>query len=289
MLSANLPQQQQEGLETVIGAVAVATVTYMIFWMGSHAREMKSRLEGAAADSLARGSSVALVAMACLAVLREGFETSVFLLAAFQASTARWAAGAGALLGTVVAVGIGIGIYRGGVRLNMTRFFRATAFVLVLVAAGLVMSALHTAHEAGWLNVGQAQALDLSAIARPGTVLAALLTGVLGIQPFPTTIEVAGWLLYAIPMVVFVLRPRRTSGSGRTGHAMTAGTTTPIPATAVDGPQGTATAGAVRAARRAGAAALALFLVGSRSGLFACPPGVGGPDEFWGSSLLGTG
>jgi iron uptake system component EfeO len=262
VLSADLPQQQQEGLETVIGAVAVATVTYMVFWMGSHAREMKSRLEGAAADSLARGSSVALVAMACLAVLREGFETSVFLLAAFQASTARWAAGVGALLGILVAVGIGIGIYRGGIRINMARFFRVTAFVLVLVAAGLVMSALHTAHEAGWLNVGQTQALNLSGVARPGTVLAALLTGVLGIQPFPTTIEVAGWLLYAIPMVVYVLRPRRTSGGGRAGHRAPA----VIPARAVDGPQGTATARAVRAARGVGAATLALFLVGCGSG-----------------------
>ena len=54
-------------------------------------------------------------------------------------------------------------IYRGGVRINLSRFFRVTGVVLVLVAAGLVASSLHTAAEAGWVDGGQAQALDLSA------------------------------------------------------------------------------------------------------------------------------
>ena len=40
-------------------------------------------------------------------------------------------------------------------KLNLTRFFRATGVVLVFVAAGLVASALHTAHEAGWLAPGR--------------------------------------------------------------------------------------------------------------------------------------
>ena len=61
-------------------------------------------------------------------------------------------------------------IYRGGVRLNLARFFRVTGVVLVLVAAGLVASALHTAHEAGWLNAGQGQALDLDLARRAGHV-----------------------------------------------------------------------------------------------------------------------
>src|ERR1700744_5856935 len=41
VVSANLPQRQQEGLETVIGAVAVAMVTYMVIWMRRHSRDMK--------------------------------------------------------------------------------------------------------------------------------------------------------------------------------------------------------------------------------------------------------
>ncbi len=215
--SQNLPQRQQEGLETVIGAVAVGMVTYMVVWMRRHSRELKGQLEGAAADALADGSGWALVAMAFLAVLREGFETVVFLLAAFNESGSGSAAGLGALLGIVVAVALGYGIYRGGVRINLSRFFRATGVVLVLVAAGLVVNALHTAHEAGWLDVGQQRTVDLSAVVRPGSVQASLLTGMLGVQEHPVLIEVIGWLAYLLPVGLYVGWP-----PGRKVHAMLA-------------------------------------------------------------------
>ncbi len=217
VISADLPQQEQEGLETVIGLVAVGMITYMIVWMRKHARSMRGELEAAAESALAKGSMWALVAMAFLAVLREGFETTVFLLAAFQSSTSPIAAGGGAALGVLVAVGLGYGIYRGSVHIDLARFFTITAVFLVLVAAGLFVSAVHTAHEATWINVGQAQVADLSAIVQPGTPISSLLTGVLGIQPQPTVIEVVAWLIYLVPMLVFVLwpvrRPTRSSAS----------------------------------------------------------------------------
>jgi high-affinity iron transporter len=224
-LSENLPQQQQEALETVIGALAVVMVTFMILWMSKHARSMKRELEGAAAAALASGSATALVVMAFLAVLREGFETSVFLVSVLQESDNPTTATAGAVIGILIAVAIGYGIYRGGVRLNLSRFFRITGLVLVLVAAGLAMTVLHTAHEAGWINFGQGTALDLSWLVRPGTVLASLLTGVLGLQPKPTVVEAAAWLLYAVPMLAYVGWPR----SGPPKPAATATSTTATP------------------------------------------------------------
>ncbi|RTL63088.1 MAG: hypothetical protein EKK42_29525 [Pseudonocardiaceae bacterium] len=213
IVTADLPQAAQEGLETVIGLLAVAMVTYMVIWMRSHARDMRAELESSAGAALAAGSTTALVAMAFLAVLREGFETAVFLLAAFQASTSPLLAGIGALLGVVVAVALGYGIYRGGVKLNMARFFRITGVVLVVVAGGLLMTAAHTAHEAGWIDVGQTRALDLSWLVLPGTPVSSLLTGVLGIQPYPVVLEVVVWLVYVVPLLIYVLAPttkRRT-------------------------------------------------------------------------------
>ena len=230
VVGQQLPQKEQEGLETVIGLIAVGAVTYMIVWMRRHARGIKAQLEGEAASALATGSTMALVAMAFLAVLREGFETSVFLLAAFQDSTDTTAAGAGAVLGLVAAIAIGLGLYRGGVRINLTRFFRVTGIVLVFVAAGLLASAAHTGHEAGWVNGLQSQAVDLSWLVQPGTISGSLLTGMLGLQPTPTVIEAILYLGYAIPMAIFVLwpqgmrfRPRRqrVSAGARVGTAET--------------------------------------------------------------------
>ncbi|HWA66642.1 MAG TPA: iron uptake transporter permease EfeU [Mycobacteriales bacterium] len=211
VLSDDLPQRQQEGLETIVGALAVGMVTYMVVWMRRHSRDLKGTLEGATAEALRAGSDragKALVLMAFLAVLREGFETVVFLLAAFNETGSGASPVAGAIIGIVVAVGLGWGIYRGGVKLNLSKFFRATGLVLVLVAAGLVMTAIHTAHEAGWLDVGQHQTFDMSWLVRPGSIRASLLTGILGLQPQPVVIELVGWLVYLVPVAAYVGWPQ---------------------------------------------------------------------------------
>jgi high-affinity iron transporter len=209
ILDRELPEAGQEGLETVVALVAVAMVSAMIVWMRRPARGLAAGLRESAASALAEGSAWALVAMAFFAVVREGIETAVFLLAAFQTSGDSSAAGFGAVLGIACAVVLGAAIYRGGVRIDLNRFFRATGVALVLVAAGLVMSACHTAHEAGWLDVLQQPTVSLAWLVRPGSVLSSLLTGVLGLRPEPTVVEAAGWLLYAVPMLAYVLLPRR--------------------------------------------------------------------------------
>jgi high-affinity iron transporter len=207
LVSRELPSRQQEGLETVVGLVAVGAVTFMIVWMKRHARGLRRELEAGAASALAQGSVIALVGMAFFAVIREGFETAVFLLAAFDASTSPALSGSGAVIGIAIAVLIGWGIYRGGVRINLGRFFRVTGVVLVLVAAGLLSTAAHTAHEAGWINGLQGQALDLTWLVAPGTVRSALLTGMLGLQPKPTVVEAVVYVAFAVPMLLYVLWP----------------------------------------------------------------------------------
>jgi len=209
IVDQELPQRQQEMLETVIGGLAVGIVTFMLVWMRRHAAGLSTALRASTASALKQGSVGALIGMAFFAVFREGLETAVFLLAAFQNADDPATAGGGAVLGLITAVVIGVAIYRGGVRLNLQRFFRITGLVLALVAAGLVASTLHTAHEAGWLNVGQEQAFDLSWLVVPGTWTAALLTGMLGLQPQPTTIEVIGYVAFAVPAVAYILMPVR--------------------------------------------------------------------------------
>lgn len=209
VLSKDLPQRQQEGLETVIGALAVGMVTYMVVWMKRHSRDLKGQLEGLAQDAMTGtdGAGRAMVVMAFLAVLREGVETVVFLLAVFNNTTSGSSAALGACLGIASAVVLGYGIYRGGVHINLSKFFRATGIVLVFVAAGIVVNALRTAHEAGWLNVGQSGTVDLTWLVRPGSVQSSLLTGMLGVQSQPVLIEVVGWLVYLIPVGIYVVWP----------------------------------------------------------------------------------
>jgi len=213
IVNDGLPEAQKEGLATILSLLAVAGITYMIVWMKRHSRELKRSLEAGAESALEAGAW-AMVGMAFFAVIREGLETAVFLLATFNSSTNPVATGLGAVLGVTVAVGLGWAIYKGGVRLNLSRFFRLTGFVLVLVAAGLLASAAHTAAEAGWLTALQQPAMDLSWLVAPGTIRASLLTGTMGLQPVPTWAEVVAWVAYAVPMGAYVLWPQRTPVRG---------------------------------------------------------------------------
>ena len=208
LFEQTLPQASQEGMESVIGVIAIIFVTGMIVWMNGHARGLKKELESDAAAALGQASGFALASMAFLAVLREGFETSVFLLATFSAAQSEALAALGAVIGLLLAVAIGWGIYMGGVKLNLSRFFRITGAFLILVAAGLVVTSLRTAHEAGWLVAGQQPTIDLSWLVAPGTVQSALITGVLGIPADPRLVEVLGWLAFIIPISIYVYWPR---------------------------------------------------------------------------------
>jgi high-affinity iron transporter len=205
----NLPQREQEQLETVIALVAVGMITWMIVWMRRHSADLKGDLQERASVALVEGSAIGLVLMAFLAVLREGLETSVFMLAAFQQSDRPGLTGTGALLGVALAVVLGYGLYRGGVKINLSRFFRVTGVVLVLVGAGLLAFAVHTAHEGGWWNLLLDRAVDLRWLIDPGSVQSALITGMFGIQPEPTWGELLAFLVYAVPMTVYVCRPQR--------------------------------------------------------------------------------
>ena len=208
LLERSLPQRGQEALETVIGLVAVGLVTTMIVWMRRHARTLKSGLESAACrrpgpglrprpggDGVPRGAARGPGDRGLPPRDVPGLAGPGQRPASAPSSASR------------LRLLLGYALYRGGTRINLQRFFTLTSVVLVVVAAGLLMTAAHTAHEAGWLDVGQATALDLHWLVRPGTPWSAVVTGVLGIQPRPTVVEVVVWALYLAVMLTVVLRP----------------------------------------------------------------------------------
>jgi high-affinity iron transporter len=268
LLSTALPQRQQEMLETVVGAVAVVFVTTMILWMNRNSGHLKGELEHDAARALRRGGSLALVVMAFLAVLKEGFETSVFLLAAAQATHGSpVSAMLGAVAGIAVSIGIGTAIFFGGVKLNLGRFFRITGVFLVLIAAGLVAGALRTAHEAGWVEIGQRQVLDLSWWMPAHSVQGALITGMFGIPSDPRLIEVLGWLLYAVPVLVVFLWPPSWAAAPLVRRNLLLGTAAGLAAAAlalaVLVPAGPGTPGPSRTALRADGVGVTVTLSGT--------------------------
>lgn len=208
ILGAQFPQKTQELFEAIVGAVAVVILISMVFWMRKAARSIKKTMEhdidAALAD--ARGPTWALIGMSFFAVAREGLESVFFLLALFQQSPGP-AAPVGALLGVAVAVLLGYGIYRGGVRLDLRRFFLWTGVFIIFVAAGLASSVLRNLHEAGIWNHLQQPVWDMTRALPVSSVTGTVLSGLFGYHDAPVLGEVIVWALVLFVTLYFFLRP----------------------------------------------------------------------------------
>ena len=126
-------------LGVTFGSVAVVMLSWMLIWMTQQARSLKSNVEGSLQDALAdsEGASVSIFSLVCIAVLREGFETVLFLFSNLQQSTEGIL---GAIAGLFCACAIGVGIFKFGVKINLKRFFQTMGIFLLLIVAGLVVS-----------------------------------------------------------------------------------------------------------------------------------------------------
>jgi high-affinity iron transporter len=126
---------------------AAALVTWMAFWMRKQAATIGSHLREQVSESLRTGGAIGLATVAFVAVAREGLETALFLFASTENSGPVIAV-AGGVLGLVAAVGLGVAVYRGALRLNLSKFFTATSMLVIAFAAYLVFGGVHEFGEA---------------------------------------------------------------------------------------------------------------------------------------------
>jgi high-affinity iron transporter len=156
--------------------VAVGVLTWMVFWMRRQARSYGNELRSRVATALGEGSGVALATVAFIAVAREGIETALFLFT--TSSTASWSAiFIGAVIGTSVAVALGVAIYRGSTRLELRQFFTITSALLFVFAAYLLVGAFGEFAEAGIGGEGMGEVVGLLAAAAYGIVVASAYFG----------------------------------------------------------------------------------------------------------------
>ena len=139
----------QELFDAITSTVAVALVTWMVFWMRRTARKLSGELRGRLDGAIGLGVG-AVVGIAFLSVAREGLETTLLFFASAQGATsAAPVLGLGG--GLLTSVVLGVGLYAGAIRINLSRFFMVSGALLVLVAAGIFKYAVHDFQEAGVL------------------------------------------------------------------------------------------------------------------------------------------
>ncbi len=128
-------------LEASFGVIAIGLLSWMLVWMTRQARQLKSEVEGSIGAVLQQGDRAGwgVFGLVTIAVLREGFETVVFIAAQFQQG---WIPVLGAVLGLLGATGIGYLLFQLGVKINLRQFFQVMGLLLLLIVSGLVVSAL---------------------------------------------------------------------------------------------------------------------------------------------------
>ncbi len=210
--------------EAVTMLVAASVVTWMLFWMRRQAASVRDDLHEALGRALGDGSATGLAVLAFVSVIREGLETSLFLVgqATSAQASAPWVL-AGAAVGLAMAVLIGAGIYRGARRVNLGVFFRWTGIALVFIAAGLVAGAVHELVEIGWIGVGSGVLVDLSGVlphkaidGAPGglaPIIGGFLRALLGYNSQPEVVMAVAWLAYTGCVLGAYLRPMAPRGA----------------------------------------------------------------------------
>ena len=204
------PYEQLFEASTMV--LAAGVLTWMLFWMRRQARSVKGQLQAAVDRVLTEGGAWSLALLAFSAVIREGVETSLFLVGQVNAA-ASGGAGAeadvltGSLIGLAVAVMIGWVVYAGARRINYGTFFRLTGLALVFIAAGLLSHAVHELIEVGWIGVGTQAAFDLSAVLPDDAGVGLFLRALLGYAVAPEVLTLAVYLAYLVPVLLLYRRP----------------------------------------------------------------------------------
>jgi high-affinity iron transporter len=194
-----------------ISFLALCVLTWMVFWMRRQARAIKGDLEHRV-DAALMGENVArnLAAVALLAVLREGIEAALFLIAAATEDSG-WSVLIGGFIGLALASTAAWLVYYGGRSLPMKAFFTVTGVVLIVFAAGLASRTvlfLQGAGDLGSFSLNGVYDLRQYDHLTQSTEVGKFLAAMFGWDPRPSIEQVVVYLGYLVPVLYLFLRPQ---------------------------------------------------------------------------------
>ncbi len=195
----------EQFIEGTIAIVAAAVLTWMIFWMRKHSRDMGTQLR---AQIDAATTRKALVMIAFVAVLREGLETVLFLISAETTNASGAQVVVGGLIGLAIAAILGRLVYLGGNKIKLSTFFNITGALLILFAAGLFGKFFHEyrellGFESGWLFDST---WDLKSGAFAEGTFYDFMKGFFGWVKDPERIRVIAYFVYLVPVAALYTR-----------------------------------------------------------------------------------
>jgi high-affinity iron transporter len=189
-------------LKVGIMGFAVVVLTYMVIWMSKNGRNIKGDVEKNLEHVISTGSVFALVFMSFLAILREGFETVLFLGALFgnEMNAPVFYGGA---LGLVIALVLTIAIFKGMRNSPIKTFFNITGGLVTIIAAGLLVNMIGILQDLNLLPVLKPAIFDLSWFMLDSSEVGIFFKALFGYTHAPSLIQVISYLSYFAVITMF--------------------------------------------------------------------------------------
>ncbi len=198
----------EPAVEGIIAITAASVLTWMIFWMRSHSRDLGAHLR----EQLDNATSHrALMLVAFVAVIREGLETVLFLLGVNSGQHNGTKEVIGGVVGLFIAAVLGRLVYMGGNRVNLRVFFNVTGMVLIFFAAGLFAQSFHELFDFAGINSGWLahHAWNLQSGPFASGTFYDFLEGLFRWEASPERIRVIAYVLYLVPVMVLFRKGAR--------------------------------------------------------------------------------
>jgi high-affinity iron transporter len=199
----------QTWFQIAIVLIAAVLIVQMVFWMRKHGRTLKKDMENSMQSSYESGNWWGVFVLVMLAIAREGSETAVFLygigLGQQEASTTSL------VLAGVIGFGLAFLTFYllqlGGKIFSWRRFFQVTEVILLLLAAGLLVTGVEKLFDvilessdmlasANWTMTLTAPVWDTSMLLDDSTTQGSLVSTLTGYRARPALLSVIVYVVY---------------------------------------------------------------------------------------------
>lgn len=208
LVGVSLDGRAEAMFEGVTMLLAAGILTWMIFWMARYARNLSSELEADVRQAALAKGKRALFFVAFLAVVREGIELALFLIASVFAAGAQ-ATVSGGLLGLGTAMLLAWSLFSSLLKLDLRRFFQVTGVLLILFAAGLVAHGVHELNEVGWIPAIIEHVWDINPFLNEKSFAGEILKTLFGYNGNPSLTEVLAYIGYFLAIFLGLQRQQQ--------------------------------------------------------------------------------
>ena len=201
--------------EGTVVLIAALLLTTMIVWMWGAGSGVAAEIEDSVSQRTTQNSGIGVALLAFALVLREGVELVLFTMAlAIQEGSETYL---GVAIGLTLAIGVGLAIHQGSLKVSLKAFFNWTSVLLVLFAAGMMAYGIHELQEAGLFLIGPLEVWNINPPQLPDGsypllhekgFIGAMFKALFGYNGNPSALEVIVYIGYLVVLSLYYLRNR---------------------------------------------------------------------------------